>query len=472
MATNPIFRYPLDPTGVDPDNKVIGEEHTLPNRPIRALAPNYGLFFTESVVLVDLNTQQPLTSGQFRCVEMQELPTARYAKEICSVILIEDTSVSNNVALTYQVLGGDYSYNSQALVDMVNHMDTENRPVNWPDVLNKPPGYNPAPHYHDSGDIYGFEYVVHALDRLRQAVFIGDEAAHDELRRYIDDAINNSSGNVAALANQLMLHEQNTSNPHSTTKAQVGLPLVDNYATATIIEAQAGSAANLFMTPASVKAAIEQFAPALNHTHAFVDLTGKPTTLFGYGVTAVDVAGLITTANSVRVTSSGGASTITNASSLTFNGTNAVVQGAISCSTSNAVANNGTLTYTAATHNFVGAIGSSGDVTYYASDARLKKNIRKINDAVGTLREIGGYQYEWDLERCEKLGFIPNGESEHGLIAQFVEKVFPEGVAPAAFDSEYLTVRYHRLVPLLVAAVVEQSEQILALQQEIQTLKG
>ena len=120
----------------------------------------------------------------------------------------------------------------------------------------------------------------------------------------------------------------------------------------------------------------------------------------------------------------------------------------------------------------LGAIGSSGDVTYYASDARLKKNIRKINDAVGMLREIGGYQYEWDLERCEKLGFIPNGESEHGLIAQFVEKVFPEGVAPAAFDSEYLTVRYHRLVPLLVAAVVEQSEQILSLQQEIQTLKG
>lgn len=472
MATNPIFRYPLDPTGTDPDNKVIGEEHTLPNRPIRALAPNYGLFFTESVVLIDLNTQQPLTSSQFRCVEMQELPTARYAKEICSVILIEDTAVSNNVALTYQALGGEYSYNSQALVDMVNHMDTENRPVNWPNILNKPAGYNPAPHYHDSGDIYGFEYVVHALDRLRQAVFIGDEAAHDELRRYIDDAIGGSNGDLAGLANQLQQHEQNNNNPHATTKAQVGLTNVDNFATASVIDAQAGTATNLFMTPASVKAAIEQFAPALNHTHSFVDLQNKPTTLQGYGVTAVDVSGLITTANSVRVTSGGGASTIMNASSMTFNGTNAVPQGAISCSTSTATVHNGTLTYTAANHSFVGAIGSSGDVTYYASDKRLKKNIRRIENASDKVEAIGGFIYDWDLELCSDLGFTPSASTEHGLIAQEVQKVLPEAVVPTAFNDEYLTVKYHRLVPLLVAALSEHAETIRLLRQDIQSLQG
>ena len=51
-------------------------------------------------------------------------------------------------------------------------------------------------------------------------------------------------------------HISSTSNPHSVTKTQVGLGNVDNYATASQAEAEAGTAADKFMTPQRTQQAI------------------------------------------------------------------------------------------------------------------------------------------------------------------------------------------------------------------------
>jgi hypothetical protein len=48
-------------------------------------------------------------------------------------------------------------------------------------------------------------------------------------------------------------HAARTDNPHAVTKAQVGLGSVDNYPTASQAEAEAGTAANRFMTPQRTK---------------------------------------------------------------------------------------------------------------------------------------------------------------------------------------------------------------------------
>ncbi|EPN9732366.1 hypothetical protein ACT48U_002194 [Listeria monocytogenes] len=63
---------------------------------------------------------------------------------------------------------------------------------------------------------------------------------------------------VAALNADLVNHTANTDNPHSVTKAQIGLSDVENFGIASLDEAKAGIASNKLMTPASVLAAIKE----------------------------------------------------------------------------------------------------------------------------------------------------------------------------------------------------------------------
>lgn len=255
MVTLPI-RYPLDKTGLSPDNKIVGEQHTLVNRTVRAVAPFYGPFFTESLIVRDVLTGQPLAANQYKVTEMDVAPTGMFGKEICSIILITDTTVSSTIEIDYQTLGGDYVYSVDAIVSMLNSADMDNRPVAWPDIIGKPDRFTAADHFHDIGDVYGFEYVVTAIERLRQAILVGDGASHDEILRYIDrttDAINQHLTLVEASLNA---HKSDFNNPHQTTKAQVGLSNVDNFPTASQVQAEQGTSNVLFMTPQRTAQAI------------------------------------------------------------------------------------------------------------------------------------------------------------------------------------------------------------------------
>lgn len=258
MATQP-FRYPLDPTGISPDNLVVGEQHTLVNRTIRAFAPIYGAFFTESVVLRDRSNNMVLTKGvQYRAAELYEFPTGRWGKEVCGILLVTDPSVSNDVEVQYQALGGEYGTNVDAIIQMFNEAMLD-RPVAWPDIFGKPDDFNPAAHFHDAGDIYGFEYVVNAIERLRQAVLTGDVASHEEIFKYIDRQDTDIVADLDAANTALSAHTGNFLNPHQTTKAQVGLGSVENFAVATQAEAVAGTTNDRYMTPLRAKNSVDSW---------------------------------------------------------------------------------------------------------------------------------------------------------------------------------------------------------------------
>jgi hypothetical protein len=145
---------------------------------------------------------------------------------------------------------------------------------------------------------------------------------------------------------------------------------------------------------------------------------------------------------------------------ITFMASNGNRQGYIGHASTTGANDTGTINYVAATHAFNGAIQATGDVTAYASDARLKTNVKPIQNAVEKVSSLVGYEYDWDAEACAAAGFVPRFPHEHGLLAQQVAKVMPDAVVPAPFNNEYLTVKYEKIVSLLVKAVTEQQEAI------------
>ena len=113
----------------------------------------------------------------------------------------------------------------------------------------------------------------------------------------------------------------------------------------------------------------------------------------------------------------------------------------------------------------------SGDVIAFASDERLKENISPITNAIDKVKQITGYTYNFNEKGSEITG-QSRDKSQLGVMAQEVQKVLPEVIAPAPGDNDYMTVKYDKMVPLLIESIKEQQSQIEQLKQEIKQLKG
>ena len=104
-----------------------------------------------------------------------------------------------------------------------------------------------------------------------------------------------------------------------------------------------------------------------------------------------------------------------------------------------------------------GEIRATNNVTAYYSDDRMKINLGNIPNALDKLKTLNGFYYEAN-ELAQSMGY--EVKKEVGVSAQQVQAIMPEVVAPAPIDDRYLTVRYERLVPLLIEAIKELESQV------------
>jgi hypothetical protein len=105
-----------------------------------------------------------------------------------------------------------------------------------------------------------------------------------------------------------------------------------------------------------------------------------------------------------------------------------------------------------------GEIRATNNITAYFSDERLKTKIGDIENALDKVRQIETMVYHPN-EVAVALGYDAS-VIEVGVTAQSVQRVQPQVVAPAPIDDKYLTVRYERLVPLLIEAIKELEAQV------------
>ena len=115
------------------------------------------------------------------------------------------------------------------------------------------------------------------------------------------------------------------------------------------------------------------------------------------------------------------------------------------------------------TKTFSSTLFCNGDIVAFASDERLKENVKILDNALDKVMKLSGFTYNFN-EIGESFGF--DREVTHvGVSAQEIQKVLPEAVAPCPADNKYLTVKYEKIVPLLIEAIKE-------LKEEINELKG
>ena len=148
---------------------------------------------------------------------------------------------------------------------------------------------------------------------------------------------------------------------------------------------------------------------------------------------------------------------ITFSSGTTYNGS-----AAITISIGQAVATSSNVQFNSvgvgtAGSGTAGEIRATNNVTAYYSDERFKTKLGNIDNALDKLKTLDGFYYEAN-ELAQSFGY--EVKREVGVSAQQVQAIMPEVVAPAPIDENYLTVRYERLVPLLIEAIKELTAKV------------
>ena len=111
-----------------------------------------------------------------------------------------------------------------------------------------------------------------------------------------------------------------------------------------------------------------------------------------------------------------------------------------------------------------GNLDVGGDVQatsfIYSSDRKLKENIKPVENSLDKILDLEGVSFDWKKD----------GRSDMGLIAQDVEKIFPE-IVHTNKNNGLKSVEYGNLVSPLIEAIKEQQKEIEELKLEIKKLK-
>lgn len=304
------YAWEFDPYASNNLNFIKGERHVLQpdsGNGFHFFIPKAAPFFLKDIKVVHVQSGKKLDEG----IDWQpgwafELATRRTLMPVYGAISILDKTLNGTFEIEYRTLGGEYTMDQQTLLEYLMNVAYDPRVTTWESIVDKPLYFNPLEHAFNVDDFVGMDDTVAALDRIRDAILQAAERIYPSLAVHLKDrdnphavdkdqvglgAVQNfpmatdaeaaagtarnrymspatTAAMIAAISSESVAgHVANKNNPHATNKNHVGLGFVDNYATATIAQAEAGTATNLFVTVAGVAAMIRKLAIADVSTH-------------------------------------------------------------------------------------------------------------------------------------------------------------------------------------------------------------
>jgi hypothetical protein len=109
-------------------------------------------------------------------------------------------------------------------------------------------------------------------------------------------------------------------------------------------------------------------------------------------------------------------------------------------------------------------VRSTGNVTAYFSDDRLKTRLGSIKNPVDKVCALNGFYFKQN-EKGNEITPQYADQLQVGVSAQEIKSVLPEVVVENAIEGQYDSVHYDKVVPLLIEAIKE-------LKSEIESLKS
>lgn len=204
--------YVLDPTGTSPNNLVSNDIFTVTPNSNTAIVPTAGMYFANSLVVTDSNTGAIKTRNtDFICIELSGEMTGKYGQEINAAVLWLGTGGTTSISLQYQCLGGGNNYNNTQLQELIQSTVATSQQLEWYNILNKPNLYTPNNHVNMLSDIYGFEPVVYAIERLSKLINLGNTASFQALIDWVTQQVGNvnNPNNLVSYGDLLNTYQNN-----------------------------------------------------------------------------------------------------------------------------------------------------------------------------------------------------------------------------------------------------------------------
>ena len=184
MATSTL-EYPLDPTGTSPNNKVEGELHdVITTMAVRVVTAKFGAFFKDSMIPVNAATGLRLTYGtQYYCAYRYDVPSARFGKTVCGMLVILDPAVTS-VFLNCQYVGGEFSTTEDDVVGILQRRSNSERYPEWEKWFKPVEDLPAADLLHYRGAISTYEHAAMAINRLASQKLDIDPVHADKVKQY------------------------------------------------------------------------------------------------------------------------------------------------------------------------------------------------------------------------------------------------------------------------------------------------
>ena len=242
---NGSYEYSLDTTGNLAANKIINEDHTVTkenDKDYNFIIPRYAPYHAGSlrVFLKEGNSLTALTEGTDWNPSLHFTGASlAIGRPIYGAVSFNRPDFEGEVRIEYQTLGGQYTLDEAGIAEILANIIYNPRGLTWEKITNLPTTFAPTDHPWNFEDMVGMREIKEALLKIEEAILSKDFSKWET-------------------------HITNFNNPHKVTKAQVGLGKVENYPPATVAEAIAGTKAEAYLTPATLKAVLDKLGLLLS----------------------------------------------------------------------------------------------------------------------------------------------------------------------------------------------------------------